>query len=125
MGIAAYHQRGKVAFEKNRWKLSGGGVMPAYMRIFGQESIGRPEIDAENDVRTLTKFFAKTMDENSIPEIKPILVFTSDEVELEAGDSPIAAMKLKQLKEFLRQGAKSRVLTMQQIAKISELFETS
>lgn len=123
--LLPYHQRGKVAFEKNRWKLSGGGFMQAYMRIFGQESIGRPEIDAENDVRTLTNFFAKTMDENSIPEIKPILVFTSDEVELEAGDSPIAAMKLKQLKEFLRQGAKSRVLTMQQIAKISELFETS
>ena len=45
-----------------------------------------------------------------IPEVKPILVFTNDEVELDAGDSPIPAMKLKQLKEFLRQGGKNRAL---------------
>jgi hypothetical protein len=32
-------------------------------------------------------------------------------------------MKLKQLKEFLRQGAKNRALTSQQVAKITGLFE--
>lgn len=121
--LLTYHQRGKVAYEKNRWKMSGGGFMQTYMRIFGQENIGRPEIDAENEVQTLKKFLVKKMEETSIPEIKPILVFTSDEVELDAGDSPVAAMKLKQLKEFLRQGAKNRVLTMQQIEKITELFD--
>ena len=121
--LLTYHQRGKVAYEKNRWKMRGGGFMQTYMRIFGQENIGRPEIDAENEVQTLKKFLVKKMEETSIPEIKPILVFTSDEVELDAGDSPVAAMKLKQLKEFLRQGAKNRVLTMQQIEKITELFD--
>jgi hypothetical protein len=94
-----------------------------YMRIFGQESIGRPEIDAENEVQTLKKFFAKKLDESFIPEINPILVFTSDEAELEVGDSPIPAMKLKQLKEFMRQGVKNRVLTVDQIAKITSLFD--
>jgi hypothetical protein len=121
--LLPYHQRGKVVYEKNRWKMSGGGFMQGYMRIFGQESIGRPEIDAETEIQTLRKFLVKKMDENSIPEIKPILVFTSDEVEVETADSPIAAMKLKQLKEFLRQGAKNRVLTMQQIEKITDLFD--
>ncbi len=121
--LLPYHQKGKVEFKKNRWKMSGGGFMQTYMRIFGQESIGRPELDAENDVITLKKFFAKKLDETSIPEIKPILLFTSDEVELDAGDSPIPAMKLKQLKEFMRQGAKSRALTSDQIAKITSLFD--
>ena len=120
--LLPYHQRGKVAYEKNRWKMSGGGFMQMYMRVFGQENIGRPEIDAENETLTLKKFLLKKMDETSIPEIKPILVFTSDEVEVEAGDSPIAAMKLKQLKEFLRQGAKNRALTPQQIEKITTHF---
>lgn len=121
--LLPYHQKGKVQFVKNRWKMSGGGFMQAYMRIFGQESIGRPEIDAENEAQVLKKFLVKKMDEASVPEIKPILVFTSDEVEVEAGDSPVPAMKLKQLKEFLRQGAKNRVLTMQEIKKITELFD--
>jgi hypothetical protein len=117
--LLPYHQRGKVSFEKNRWKMKGGGFLQNYMRIFGQENLGRPELDAENEVRTLQKFFAKKLDESDIPEVKPILVFTTDEVELDVGDSPIAAMKMKQLKEFLRQGGKNRALSSEQIAEIN------
>lgn len=121
--LLPYHQKGKVEFKKNRWRMSGGGFMQGYMRIFGQESIGRPELDAENEVLTLKKFFEKNLDGEFIPEIKPLLVFTSDDVELDPADSPIVAMKLKQLKEFLRQGAKNRALTSDQIEKITSLFE--
>ena len=120
--LLPYHQRGKIFFEKNRWKLKGGGLLQGYMRIFGQEGIGRPDIDAENEVITVRKFLTKNMGETTIPEIKAILVFTSDEVELEAGDSPVPAMKLKQLKEFMRQNSKNRVLTSAQIAEITGLF---
>jgi hypothetical protein len=117
--LLPYHQRGKITFEKNRWKMKGGGFLQAYMRIFGQENLGRPELDAENEVKTLQKFFAKKLDESKIPEVKPVLVFTTDEVELDAGESPIAAMKLKQLKEFMRQGGKSRSVTSEQVAEIN------
>jgi len=121
--LLPYHQRGKVSFEKNRWKMKGGGFLQGYMRIFGQENLGRPELDAENEVRTLQKFFAKNMDESDMPEIKPILVFTTDEVELDVGDSPIAAMKMKQLKEFLRQGGKNRALSSEQIQMLTDVLE--
>ncbi|MHB8778264.1 MAG: hypothetical protein ACYC6R_10955 [Anaerolineales bacterium] len=120
--LLPYHQRGKITFTKNRWKMSGGGFLQGYMRIFGQEGIGRPDIEAENEVRVLKSFFVKHMDEADIPEINPILVFTSDEVELESGDSPIPAMKLKQLKEFMRQGSKKRILSSLQIEQINQLF---
>lgn len=120
--LLPYHQRGKITFTKNRWKMSGGGFLQGYMRIFGQEGIGRPDIEAENEVRVLKSFFAKNMDEADIPEINPILVFTSDEVELESGDSPIPAMKLKQLKEFMRQGSKNRILSSLQIEQINQWF---
>jgi hypothetical protein len=120
--LLPYHQRGKIFFEKNRWKMKGGGFLQGYMRVFGQEGIGRPDIDAENEIANMKKFFSKNMDESSIPEIKAILVFTSDEVELDAGDSPIPAMKLKQLKEFLRQNSKNRALTSTKITEITNLF---
>ena len=122
--LLPYHQRGSITFEKNRWKMKGGGFLQTYMRIFGQENLGRPELDAENEVKALQKFFAKKLDESSIPEIKPILVFTTDEVELDAGESPIAAMKLKQLKEFMRQGGKNRALTNDQIKKLTDVLES-
>lgn len=117
-----YHQSGQVVFEKNRWKVRGGGFMQGYMRIFGQEGLGRPDLEAESEVHVLRKFFGKQMEESAIPEIKPVVVFTSDKVEVEAGESPIPAMKLKHLKDFIRQGAKSRVLSHEQIQQITALF---
>jgi hypothetical protein len=39
---------------------------------------------------------------------------------LDPGESPIPAMKLKQLKEFLRQGGKNRVLSAEQIKNLSD-----
>lgn len=121
--LLPYHQKGKAEFVKGRWKMGGGGFMQSYMRIFGQESIGRPDLDAQNEVQVIRKFLAKKMDETSIPEIRPILVFTSDEVEVEPGDSPIPAMKLKQLKEFLRQSAKSRAISSQEIKSLTDQLE--
>jgi len=48
------------------------------------------------------------MEEAEIPEINGLLVFTNDTTELDAEASPIPAMKLKQLKEFMRQKAKDK-----------------
>lgn len=122
--ILPYHQRGKIFFHNNRWRMRGGGFMQAYMRIFGQEGIGRPDIEAESESHAMRKFLVKKLVDNDVPEIKPILVFTSDDVEVDAGESPIPAMKLKQLKEFMRQGAKDRMLTSGQIAAINGALKT-
>ncbi len=121
--LMPYHQRGKVSYEKNRWKLKGGGFLQGYMRIFGQEGLGRPDLDAENEVKMLKKFLSSKLEESEIPEIKSILVFTTDDVELDAGESPIAAVKLKQLKEFMRQGGKSRALSSEQIKALTNVLE--
>ena len=118
--LIPYHQKGKVAFVKNRWKMSGGGFLQGYMRIFGQESLGRPEIDAESQVQTLNKFFAKKLDGTFTPQVRPIFVFTSDEVDIDAGESPIPALNLKQLKEFLRQGGKNRSMSNDHIKILTE-----
>lgn len=123
--LLPYHQGGRIFFEKNRWKIKGGGFIQSYMRIFGQEGIGRPDLEAESQVDVVRKFLAKKMDESAVPEIKPILVFTNEQVELEANESPIAALKLKQLKEFLRQGSKNRALTSDQIKVITSHLENN
>lgn len=113
-----YHQRGQVTFRKNRWQMSGGGFLQGYMRIFGQEGIGRPDIDIDNETRALKKYLSKQMDENEIPEINAMLVFTSDEVEIEAADTPVPAMKVKQIKDFFRQKAKEKPIGQTQLAAV-------
>ncbi len=121
--ILPYQQAGRVAFEKNRWRVQGGGFMAGYMRIFGQEGIGRPELEAENEAASMKKFLLKKMAENAVPEIKPILVFTHDQVEVEPGESPIPALKLKQLKGFVRDESRERKLSSLQIQELTQALE--
>jgi hypothetical protein len=121
--VIPYHQRGQVTFHKNRWKMSGGGFLQSYMRIFGQENLGRPDVEIDSEINNLKKRLAKKMDETAIPEITPVMVFTSDDVEIEVNDAPVPAMKLKQIKEFIRQKAKERKLSAQTLSEINAALE--
>jgi hypothetical protein len=120
--LLPYHQRGQIAFKKNRWRNSGGGFLQGYMRIFGQESIGRPDIEMDSEIKAVKKYFAKQMDGSGTPEINAMMVFTSDDVEIDAGDAEVTAMKLKQVKDFFRQKAKEKVLSATQLAAIKSVL---
>jgi hypothetical protein len=116
--LMPYHQRGKVNFQKNRWRNSGGGFIQSYMRIFGQEGMGRPDIEVESETQSLRKYLSKRMEESGIPEIDALMVFTNDDIELDAENAPVPAMKLKQVKDFMRQKAKERKMSSMQIAGV-------
>ncbi|GAB4457456.1 MAG: hypothetical protein Kow0070_09630 [Anaerolineales bacterium] len=115
-----YHQRGKVTYKNNRWRMSGGGFLQGYMRIFGQEGLGRPDIEIESEVNALKKHLARHMDEAQIPPINAMLVFTSGDIEIDAADAPIPAMKVKELKEFFRKKAKEKPITADQLAAVRD-----
>ena len=116
--LLPFHQRGTVTFAKNRWRNSGGGFLQGYMRIFGQESLGRPDLEMDSEINAVKKYFAKQMDESEIPEINAMMIFTSDEVEINAEDAPVTAMKLKEIKNFFKQKAKEKLLSSTQLAGI-------
>jgi hypothetical protein len=120
--LLPYHQRGQATFSKNRWKMSGGGFLQSYMRIFGQENLGRPDVEAENEISAIRKYLAKQMEESEIPEIKGMMVFTNEGVEIEGGDAPIPAMKVKQIKDFFRQKVKEKPITQAQLAAVKAVL---
>ncbi|HLO17414.1 MAG TPA: hypothetical protein VK206_21455 [Anaerolineales bacterium] len=121
--VMPYHQRGQIAFRKNRWRMSGGGFLQSYMRIFGQEGLGRPDIETDSEIKALKKYLSQHMDESEIPEINALMVFTNDTVELDADDAPIPAMKLKQIKEFMRQKAKEKKLSAETLNQLKTALE--
>jgi hypothetical protein len=116
--LLPYHQRGQITFRKNRWRMSGGGFLQGYMRIFGQEGIGRPDIETESEINAVKKHLVKHMYESQIPQINAMMVFTGDDVTIEANDSPIPAMKLKEIKEFFRKKAKEKLISQMQLAAV-------
>lgn len=121
--IRPYHQRGLVTYRKNRWRVGGGGFFQSYMRIFGQEGMGRPDIEIESEVNALRRHLLKHMDESEIPEINSLMVFTNENVEVDADAAPIPAIKLKQLKDFIRQRAKPRALSQEKLAELVSVLE--
>ena len=48
--LLPYRQRGVVTYTKNRWRIGNGGFLQAYMSIFGQEGIGRPDLEADGEL---------------------------------------------------------------------------
>lgn len=116
--LLPYRQRGVVTYSKNRWRVGGGGFMQAYMSIFGQEGIGRPDLEAEGETNGIHRLLAKKLDEGEIPEIQTALIFMHDEADLKVEDAPLPALKIKQLKDFMRQKAKEKPLSATQLATI-------
>jgi hypothetical protein len=122
--VMPYHQRGQVEFKKDRWHMRGGGFLQGYMRIFGQEGLGRPDIEIDNEIKSVKKHLLKHMDESELPEINALMVFTSDDIEIDAEGSPISALKLKQLKDFVRQKTKEKKLPAETLNKLKTVLES-
>lgn len=121
--VMPYHQPGEATFRKNRWHMKGGGFLQGYMRIFGQEGLGRPDIDIDNQIKALRKYLLKDIDEAELPEINALMVFTNDNVEVNGEGSPVPAMKLKQLKDFFRQKAKEKKLPAETLNRLKTVLE--
>ena len=120
--IMPIRQNGVVTYSKNRWKMSGGGFMQGYMRLFGQEGIGRPDLEAEGQISSLQKELAKRLESENVPPIQSVLVFTGEQVEVNVEDTPLPAVKVKQLKDFFRQKAKERNINLTDLEKIKSIL---
>jgi hypothetical protein len=116
--LLPYRQRGIVTYTRNRWRVGKGGFMQAYMSIFGQEGIGRPDLEAEGQIISLRKLLGKSLGENEMPNIQAALVFMNEQADIQVNDAPFPALKLKQLKDFIRQKAKERPISQTQLAAV-------
>jgi hypothetical protein len=121
--LIPYRQSGQIIYEKGRWKVRNGGFIQSYMSIFGQEGIGRPDLEVESEISSLKKLLAKKMDGNAIPPIHGALVFTSKDVKIDSNDAPVPAMHIDKLKGFIRQKAKEAPLSTVKIAEINEALK--
>lgn len=117
-----YYQGGSIKYENRRWRQKGGGFIQGYLKIFGQENIGRPEIEGAAEAASLEKYFKKVLPEIVIPEIYSVAIFSNPNVDLSANDSPIKAFTPKEFKEFLKVQAKGNPLPQLTIKAIQDVL---
>jgi hypothetical protein len=110
--IIPYFQSGTVVFNKKRWRAKGGGFLQSYMRLFGQENIGRPDLESESEVDAAKRYLTRVLPEGTvIPPVRAALLFANPKVELNAEDAPLPAMTPKDLKDFLREKIKEKPIS--------------
>jgi hypothetical protein len=117
--LMPYYQSGKIVYEKKHWKSKGGGFLQSYLRLFGQENMGRPEIESETEIETTQRYLLKILPEGiEIPPINALLLFTSPKVDLNVGEAPLPAITPKDLKDFMREKSKIEALNPQTLESL-------
>ncbi|PWB53060.1 MAG: hypothetical protein C3F13_10610 [Anaerolineales bacterium] len=120
--IMTYFQAGKIVYQKDRWKIIGGGFVQKYMRLLGQEGLGRPDRESAAEVESLKKFINKKLPDFEISEPSVVLAFVNPKAELEVDGAPIPTLLVKELKNTIRKSAKEKALPPEKIKQINELF---
>jgi hypothetical protein len=116
-------QRGRFVYEKGRWRQKGGGILQAYLRIFAQEGLGRPDLEAPVEIASVNKWLKDQLPEEEIP-VEALVVFTNDNAEIEESEeSELAVVHAKKLKDFIRKEAKSKPISLPMVKTVQDALE--
>lgn len=97
--------------------------MLAYLKLFAQEGLGRPDLEINTDVENLKAALKKSLGEDQpLPNINVVLVFSDDRAVLQADDAPYPTIKLDQLKDLFRKTAKQNPLPASEIKRITDVL---
>jgi hypothetical protein len=112
------YQRGTITYSNGRWHQKGGN---AYLKIFAQEGLGRPDLEVSGEVENVRNFLLKRLPEEKVPPIQAALVFTNEKAVIQIDDdaeTAAATLNINKLKEFIRKTAKSKPISYEKIQEI-------
>lgn len=118
------HQAGTITFDeqKNRWRQKGGNF---YLKIFAQESLGRPDLEIGSEIEAISKFLENHLDEENLPQVQAALIMTNEKCEVDADNAPAPTLKDNKLKDFVRKTAKGKPISLDLVKEIQEIFNPS
>jgi hypothetical protein len=104
------NQGGTISFSKGRYRQKGGNL---YMKIFAQESLGRPDLEVLGEEEKLRKYLKKRLEEDDeLPPINAALIFTNPKANIvtpeEELEMPAEMITLDKLKDNIRKAAKAK-----------------
>jgi len=118
------HQRGLIQFSNGRWRQKGGNL---YLKLFAQDSLGRPDIDLQAEMNKLQRFLESKLEQDQVPPIQAALVFTNPKASIDISEEdtpPALTVGLAKLKDSIRKNSKSKTLSADKIRAITQLFPT-
>ena len=119
ISITPAHQGGTISYDEKsgRWKQKGGNL---YMKIFAQESLGRPDEEIKSTQKNLIKYLTKRFENLDIPEPQSILFLMNEKAVVQANNAPIPTLQQEKLKDCIRRKAKENPVQPVVYEKIRE-----
>lgn len=117
--LLPYAQGGKIIIDEKtkHIKQKGGNV---YLKVFAQESLGRPETEVKYALEDMKKYFAKKLEGVEIPPVNAAMIFYNPKVEIDAEKSEIPVLIPDKLKDFLRKTVKEKEMPLSTIQTIQK-----
>lgn len=110
-GVYVLHpkfQTGPIQFAAGKW--TNPGARPGFGRLFGpRDTLGNPVAEAKLEVEALQAFLKKHLPDVTV-EPRPLIVFMHPRAVLDADESPMPTLHVKQLKDFIRRQPKAETL---------------
>ena len=117
-GLVVLHpkyQVGPVVYDGKRWTNPGARRM--MFGLFNPDPLGNPVAETAGDVDAFNKFLKKRApDLQLVPQA--LIVFLNPRAELDAKDSAIPALHVKQLKEYVRRLPKDAALSTTSMTRL-------
>ena len=117
-GVVVLHpkyQVGPVVYDGKRWTNPGARRM--IFGLFNPDPLGNPVAEVAGDVDTFNRFIKKKdPDFQVVPQA--LIVFLNPHAELDAKDSPLPALHVKQLKEYVRRLPKDAALNSSNLTRL-------
>lgn len=120
LALVPQFQGGHITYndDKKRFTRKGGSL---YLKIFGQERLGKPDNEANVVEKDLSAFINQQFEKAS-PAVEALLVFTDPQVSLDIAGSPVHGVTAEKLKDYLRKKSKNKPMDLEFLEKIKELL---
>lgn len=117
--LLPFFQAGTIVYNpaRNRWAQKGGNF---FLKLFGQESIGRPDLESQYGINEAKKFLQKEFPDTELPEPQAVLIFFNQKVALDVEGAPIPAILGEKAKEFFRKRIKETNISPDMVAQIQK-----
>ncbi len=93
-------QGGDIKYKEGKWHHRQ--KLGLFRRLAGQEGLGRPERQANLELAQMKKFLKETLPDGLEIPTRCIILFVDPDVQLDAEDSPVPALRAVKLKGWLR-----------------------
>lgn len=123
--IQPRYQGGTISYSKGRYHQKGGNM---YLKIFGQEGIGRPDLEVQAEISRVRAYLGKFLAEEKIPAVNAVLTFINPKVSIVQPEGELPAFPFitgDKLKDVVRKPGKGKgpSLSNAQINELRAAFE--